>query len=74
MYRLEFRGTATDSTDGQFAVLNLVEGEAVTINAGGTSHQLNYGETIIVPAATGEFEIVAAGDDVVKLVKASVRR
>jgi mannose-6-phosphate isomerase class I len=74
VYRLEFRGTATDSTDGQFAVLNLVEGGAVTINAGGTSHQLNYGETIIVPAATGDFEIVAAGDDVVKLVKASVRR
>ena len=59
---------------GSPGIVALVEGEAVTINADGTSHQLNYGETIIVPAATGDFEIVAAGDDVVKLVKASVRR
>ncbi len=74
---LEPFATAGQHTGGRFHVLNLVEGEAVTIRvedeAGGWSeHPLSYAETIVIPAAVGEYEVVS-GHTAVRLVRAVVR-
>jgi mannose-6-phosphate isomerase class I len=56
--RLGFEEQATDDTAGRFHVLNLVAGqEAVVETAGGHTHRLAYGETMVVPAAAGRYRL-----------------
>jgi hypothetical protein len=74
---LEARATAPQDTAGRFHVLNLVEGEAVTIRTRGAAgawseHPLSYAETVVIPAAVGEYE-VTSGRTAVRLVRAVVR-
>jgi mannose-6-phosphate isomerase class I len=62
-----------DSTDG-FHVLNVVEGDGVSIEAAdGTSMTLAYAETLVVPAAVGPYRLRRLGDNRVRLVKALVQ-
>ena len=73
---LDAQATAPQDTGDRFHVLNLVEGDAVTIrtrdSAGGwREHALNYAETLIVPAAVGRYEITAGSN--ARLVRAAVR-
>jgi mannose-6-phosphate isomerase class I len=65
--------TAPQDTGGRFHVLNLVEGDAVTIRTHGSGgeHHLAYAETLVIPAAVGHYE-VAAGQEA-RLVRAVVR-
>jgi mannose-6-phosphate isomerase class I len=61
VHRLEFETAIEDSTDGRFAVLNLAEGESVSIRtASGREHTLSYAETIVIPASVGRYEIRTA--------------
>ncbi|OEU91826.1 ROK family transcriptional regulator [Streptomyces abyssalis] len=74
--RLVLDGTAAaeDDTDGRFHVLNVVEGQGVTVEtANGHRHPLAHAETLTVPAAVGPYRLRPAGGGPAKVVKALVR-
>jgi mannose-6-phosphate isomerase class I len=71
--RLDFEQAVTDETGERFHVLNLVEGDAVEIEASGATHGLAYAETIVVPACVGGYEIRRVRGGTCKVVKAFVR-
>lgn len=73
VWRARFADAFVDDTDGRFHVLTLVEGESIDIQAGTTTHALNYAETILIPAATGQYRLVNQGGDQAMVVKARVR-
>lgn len=67
-------GTADDTTDGRFHVLNVVEGDGVVLETeNGHRYALAYAETLTVPAAVGAYRVRAVGADPVRYVKALVR-
>jgi mannose-6-phosphate isomerase class I len=70
---LDAGGTAPQDTGGRFHVLNLVEGQAVTIrtHGSGSDHHLAYAETLVVPEAVGRYEVTAELG--ARLVRAVVR-
>ena len=73
---LDPHSTAPQDTAGRFHVLNLVEGDSVTIRAldvaaGWREHPLAYAETVVIPAAVGHYEVTA--DAGARLVRAVVR-
>jgi len=72
--RSRFDQSFDDDTDGRFHLLALVEGVSIEVNTEETSHILNYGETILVPAATGRYDLVNRDPDgrEVMVVKAQV--
>ncbi|AXK32739.1 hypothetical protein DVA86_08855 [Streptomyces armeniacus] len=73
-FSLEAGAAADDDTRGRFHVLNVVEGDGVTIEtAAGDRHALSFAETLTVPAAVGAYVLRAAGDRPVRVVKALVR-
>ncbi|MFE2601495.1 class I mannose-6-phosphate isomerase [Streptomyces sp. NPDC059396] len=73
-YVLDAGAEADDDTQGRFHVLNVAEGEGVTVHtAAGDRHDLAYAETLTVPAAVGRYTLRATGDGPVRVVKALVR-
>jgi mannose-6-phosphate isomerase class I len=69
VHRLEFDGSIDDDTAGRFHLLCLVDGKHAVVDAGNETHELAYGETIVVPAAVGRYRLVGTG----RAVKAFVR-
>jgi mannose-6-phosphate isomerase class I len=67
-----------DDSRGGFHVLNVVEGDGVTLEWGDGAGQnpqrlrLNYAETLVLPAAVGRYRVRRAGDGRVRVVKALV--
>ncbi|MFE0106665.1 class I mannose-6-phosphate isomerase [Streptomyces sp. NPDC059009] len=74
-YALDAGAVAEDDTAGRFHVLNVVEGDGVTVEtAAGDRHPLAYAETLTVPAAVGRYRLTAPADGgPAKVVKALVR-
>ncbi|MEV0739486.1 hypothetical protein AB0I51_26910 [Streptomyces sp. NPDC050549] len=73
-HRLDAGAEAADGTQGRFHILNVVEGEGVTVHtAAGDRHELAYAETLPVPAAVGRYTLRAADSGPVRVVKALVR-
>jgi len=71
---LDAGAEAADDTQGRFHILNVVEGEGVTVHtAAGDRHELAYAETLTVPAAVGRYTLRTAGAGPVRVVKALVR-
>jgi mannose-6-phosphate isomerase class I len=69
VHRLDFDGEIEDDTRNRFHVLNLVDGDSVTIETqAGDTHSLAFAETIVVPAAVGPYRLRGRG----KAVKAFV--
>jgi hypothetical protein len=70
---LAAEATALQGTGGRFHILNLVEGDAVTVrsHASGAEHRLAYAETLVIPAAVGQYEVTAG--QAARLVRAVVR-
>jgi mannose-6-phosphate isomerase class I len=69
---LDAGGRAALHTDGSFHVWTVVEGEGAMIEAGGRTHRLAYAETLVVPAAVGDYVVAATGAGRVRLVQAHV--
>ncbi|WP_425825047.1 class I mannose-6-phosphate isomerase [Streptomyces fractus] len=73
-YALDADAEAQDDTAGRFHVLNVVDGDGVTLHTeAGDTHELAYAETLTVPAAVGRYRLRAAGAGPVRVVKALVR-
>jgi mannose-6-phosphate isomerase class I len=73
---LDAHATARQDMEGRFHVLNLVEGNSVTIRTpaaatGWREHSLAYAETVVIPAAVGHYEVTA--EEGARLVRAVVR-
>ena len=74
IHRTEFAQTYPDDTQRQrFHVLNLVEGDQVSIEWSGGRHPLRYAETIVIPAAVGGYHVHNESPGVAKVVKAFVK-
>lgn len=68
VHRVHLDGTssAPSATGDRFHVLNVVEGDGVTIvTSTGHEHDLAYAETLVVPAAVGDYVIEPTGRAVV---------
>jgi mannose-6-phosphate isomerase class I len=74
VHRLDFDDEIADRTDGRFHALNLVEGEELEVQtAAGDVHPLSYAETIVIPAAVGDYDLRRVRGGPCKVVKAFVR-
>lgn len=73
VHRLEFEKSIRVNTENRFHVLNLVEGDAVNIISNNQKIKLHYAETIIIPAATGEYVIENCTNGSAKIVKAFMK-
>lgn len=71
--RVEITNSVKVCTNGRFHVINLVEGSAVKIIASGMVTKLHYAETMIIPAATVEYEIVNKSNRKAGIVKAFMK-
>jgi len=63
---------AEQADDNRFHVLTLVEGDSCLLETSGGDHQLNYAETIAVPAGVGGYRVRSTSTERVRLVKARV--
>jgi mannose-6-phosphate isomerase class I len=62
VHRFEFATSVEGVTDGSCHVMNVVDGEWITLESGGGMRQrFNYAETFIVPAAAGSYRLVNGG-------------
>jgi mannose-6-phosphate isomerase class I len=63
----------SDHTAGRFHVLNVVDGQGVVVTTeAGHVHVLHRGETLLVPAACGHYDLRCVGDVAARVVKALV--
>jgi mannose-6-phosphate isomerase class I len=64
----------SDDTGDRFHILNVVEGPGVEVVTGaGAKQTLNQFETMLIPAATGPYQLTPTGDAPARIVKALVR-
>ncbi|QGN35522.1 hypothetical protein GJV80_10740 [Microlunatus sp. Gsoil 973] len=63
---------ADQADDGRFHVLTLVEGDSCRVETARGDHELNYAETIAVPAGLGSYRVRSTSTTRVRLVKARV--
>jgi mannose-6-phosphate isomerase class I len=74
VHRLDFEAEIADETSGRFHALNLAAGDEVEVRtAAGDVHRLSYAETIVIPAAVGEYRLRRVRGGPCKVVKAFVR-
>jgi mannose-6-phosphate isomerase class I len=74
VHRLDFDDEIGDDTAGRFHALNLAAGDEVEVRtATGAVHPLSYAETIVIPAAVGEYRLHRVRGRPCKVVKAFVR-
>jgi len=71
--RLEFEKLIRVQTEDRFHVLNLVEGETVQIISKNHNIKLHYAETILIPAAIGDYYIENSTSITAKVVKAFMK-
>jgi mannose-6-phosphate isomerase class I len=74
VHRLDFDDEVADDTGGRFHALNLAAGDEIEVHtAAGVVHPLSYAETIVIPAAVGQYRLRRVGGGPCKVVKAFVR-
>lgn len=74
IHRVEFGEVYEgDTRRERFHILNLVEGERVLVEWEGGTHPLRYAETMVIPAATGQYQLRNQTDGICKVVKAFVK-
>jgi mannose-6-phosphate isomerase class I len=73
IHRFEFATSVEVRTDGSPHVMNLVEGQSITLTVGGLRQRFNYAETFVVPAAAGAYRLTNEGTAPAKVVKAFIK-
>jgi len=70
VHRFEFATSVEATTEGSCHVMNLVEGEWITLEtASGMRQRFNYAETFIIPAAAGGYRLINGGKGRAMVVK-----
>lgn len=69
---IEPDAAADQRDDGRFHVLTVVDGDSCRLETDGGDHDLNYAETIAVPAGVGSYRVRSTSTRTVRLVKARV--
>ncbi|ALS27135.1 mannose-6-phosphate isomerase [Paenibacillus sp. 32O-W] len=75
VYRIHLTDEFVDDTNGEFMMLNLVEGEHVRIVSCEDESvfvELRYAESYILPSVFGRFKIINLGERPCKIIKAGV--
>ena len=72
--RIDFSTCVSQETCSGVEVVNLVEGDHIEIVSGLATVTLHYAETAVIPAATGEYELLNRSNNRAKLVKAFVKQ
>ncbi len=73
--RYEFDDDVIVETDGDCHVMNLVEGEAISVEVEGCQgRRINTAESFVVPADAGRYRLVNRGPGRAKVVRAWVKR
>ena len=72
--RIDFSTRVSQETCSGVEVVNLVEGDHIEIVSGLATVTLHYAETAVIPAATGEYELLNRSNNRAKLVKAFVKQ
>lgn len=73
IHRLEFEKSIRVHTENKFHVLNLVEGKSAQIISKNKNIKFHYAETVIIPAATGEYVIENCASGSAKVIKAFMK-
>jgi mannose-6-phosphate isomerase class I len=73
VHRLDFDDEIADDTSGRFHALNLAAGDEIEVQTAAGAHPLSYAETIVIPAAVGEYRLRRVRGGQCKVVKAFVR-
>ncbi len=74
VHRYEFEREISAETGNRCHILNVVEGEAVILEtANGHRARFNFGETFVVPAAAGRYQLRNVGQKPCKVVCAFVK-
>ena len=74
VHRIEFSKEAEINTKNKCHVLMLVEGYSIVVKtSGGYEQKFNYGETFIIPAAAGSYQLINEGHETVKVIKAFIK-
>ena len=76
IHRLEFLKSISDSTNGKFHILTLVDGERVLISSKSNPDrklEIRFSETALIPACFGEYLLINMGISPCKVVKAFMR-
>jgi hypothetical protein len=73
VHRLELGAAAAarQLIDGRFHILNLVAGDGAVVETDGGAHELAFAESIVIPAAAGDYTVRSTGGPV-RVVKAYV--
>lgn len=73
VHRLEFEKSIQVHTENRFHILNLVEGGSIHIISNNQQIKLSYAETIVIPAATGEYMLENCTNKTAKVIKAFMK-
>jgi hypothetical protein len=74
VHRFDFTSAVDARTEGSPHVLNVVDGPSVVLETSGVPPQrFAFGETFVVPAATGQYRLVADHRSPVKVIKAFLK-
>lgn len=73
VHRYEFTGSVKINTNNQCHICMLVEGNNIMVKGKGHANLFHYAETFVVPAATGDYEVIATGNEKIFLVIAQVK-
>jgi mannose-6-phosphate isomerase class I len=74
VHRFEFATSVETETAGTPHVMNLVEGQSITLEtADGRCQRFNFAETFVVPAAAGAYRLTNEGATPAKVVKAFIK-
>jgi mannose-6-phosphate isomerase class I len=73
VYRYEFTGSVKIDTNNQCHICMLVEGKSISVTANGNASTFHFAETFVVPAFTGNYEVINNGGGTAFLVVAHVK-
>jgi mannose-6-phosphate isomerase class I len=73
VHRYEFTGSVQTNTNNQCHICMLVEGKSITVKTKEHTTIFHYAETFVIPAATGDYEVIANSNEKAFLVVAQIK-
>jgi mannose-6-phosphate isomerase class I len=73
VHRYEFTGKIQINTNNQCHICMLVEGKSIAVKVKENASTFHYAETFVIPAATGDYEIINTSNEKAFVVVAQVK-